>query len=299
MLGVITLVDAYRMGVPRVKLSDIIECMERELLRPDIENMLKGELPERYTHALDVCDALSAVSGIAENAELKERLLAYIDALYPRLFDENGILSEKSVYYEGDRYTYSFRIGALMERRIEAAGGRAALLALLDSFFGFGGDSIKPLTYLGADDEINSKKYHRFEGFNNECDMESLYSYVYLDRQDRLSEINRECVLRSFGSSRSGLPGNNDSGGLSSHFVFSTLGIYPAAGSGEFLIGSPHINRGRISLATGNVLIINSHRDSPDAQCTYHATFNGEEIIGYRLHMEKLMQGGVLDIYMR
>ena len=52
----------------------------------------------------------------------------------------------------------------------------------------------------------------------------------------------RSCTRRCTGSSapgRGGLPGNDDSGGLSSWYVWASLGLFPVAGQSLFLVNAP------------------------------------------------------------
>lgn len=298
MLGVLSLCDAYHMGVESAKVDVIEECVERELAREDYASFLKDGIFERYTHILDVTDACLDVADITTNSELKSRLLN-LAQFWRNAYAGDGLMSDDSKYYEGDRYTYSFRIQKNMEERVALAGGKERFSSMLDSFFGFNGESVKQLTYIGANKEISQSKYHRFEGFNNECDMETPYAYIYVDRHDRLCEIVHECVRRSFGSGTGGLPGNNDSGGLSSLFVWNVLGIFPISGSGEFVIGAPQIDRADIELATGKTLSIRVNRKAKQQIYVECVEWNGAVIQNYRISMRELMRGGVLQFYMK
>ena len=298
MLGIYTLCDAYHMGYKEVTTDLIDECIERELQRNDYISFLKNGYFDRYTHILDVTDACLDVADITENQELKSKLLRLAEA-WVNAYSKDGFMSEKSPYYEGDRYTYSFRIQKNMGNRVELAGGKEKFADMLDSFFGFGKAGVKQLTYLGADKEISQCNYHRFEGFNNECDMETPYAYIYADRHERLCEILHECVNRSFGVGISGLPGNNDSGGLTSLFIWNAIGIFPVSGSGEFLIGSPSIDKAEIDLASGNALEIVVNRENKDQIYVEKVIFNGKVIKGYKISMHDVMCGGVLEFYMK
>ncbi len=298
MLGVLSLCDAYHMGVDGAAIDVIEECVERELAREDYASFLKDGCFERYTHILDVTDACLDVADITADPALKSRLQELAQS-WRNAYADDGLMSDASKYYEGDRYTYSFRIQKNMEERVAFAGGKERFASLLDSFFGFDGESVKQLTYLGADKEIAQNEYHRFEGFNNECDMETPYAYIYADRHDRLCEIIHECVRRSFGTGTGGLPGNNDSGGLSSLFVWNVLGIFPISGSGEFLIGAPQIDGADIELATGKTLHICVTRKNERQIYVDRVEWNGEMIRNYRISMHDLMQGGLLRFYMK
>jgi putative alpha-1,2-mannosidase len=298
MLGILSLCDAYHTGVGDITVEEIEECIERELARKDYERFLREGYFDRYTHILDVTDACLCVADITKNDLLKERLLK-LAACWTNAYAEDGLMSKDSKYYEGDRYTYSFRIQKNMPERVEFAGGKTRFASMLDDFFGFGGESVKQLTYVGAGREIEEKHYHRFEGFNNECDMETPYAYIYADRHDRLCEIVKECVSRSFGFGRSGLPGNNDSGGLSSAFIWNALGIFPVSGSGEFLIGAPQVDLAEIYLSGGNTLKIELHRQNGNQIYVDSVFFNGQRVEGYKIRTKDLMRGGVLQFFMK
>ncbi len=298
MLGVLSLCDAYHMGIDNITVADIEECIERELAREDYDRFLKEGYFDRYTHILDVTDACLCVAEIAENVSLKDRLRQLAE-YWTNAYGQDGLMSEASPYYEGDRYTYSFRLQKNMTERVELAGGKERFASMLDRFFGFGGESVKQLTYPGAGAEIAQKQYHRFEGFNNESDMEAPYAYIYAGRHDRLCEIVHECVSRSFGLGRGGLPGNNDSGGLSSMFIWNTLGIFPVSGSGDFLIGAPQIDGADITLSTGKTLRIRVERQSKQQIYVDRVEWNREVIRDDRILMKDLAQGGVLAFYMK
>ena len=296
MLGVLSLCDAYYMGCASAE--QIEECIVRELEREDYQTFLESGFFERYTHILDATDACLCAADIVKNEETRAKLLRLAE-YWRNAYDADGLMSEKSLYYEGDRYTYSFRIQRNMDERVALVGGKEKFAAMLDSFFGFGEKSVKQLTHLGADEEIERCSYHRFEGFNNECDMEAPYAYIYADRHDRLCEILHECVHRSFGLGKSGLPGNNDSGGLSSLFVWNALGIFPVSGSGMFLIGSPQIEGAELDLSNGKALRIRVNRANKKQIYVDRVMWNGALVPDYKLTAKELMSGGLLEFDMK
>ena len=300
MLGVLTLCDAHALGVRGADASLIGECILRELGRTEYADFLKGGLFERYTHVLDTCDACRAAARIVPDSKLRKQLLTTAER-WRGAYGTDGLLSDASPYYEGDRYTYSFRLQGDMEGRVALSGGKARFAEQLDQFFGFGQKSLRQITHVGAEGELKRATHHRFEGFNNECDMETPYSYIFADRHDRLCEIVRECVSRSFGLGRSGLPGNNDSGGLSSLFVWNALGLFPASGRGELLIGAPQMRSSVLHLANGHRLFIRTVLPEGTEQIPVYVgrvTWNGVPIEGWRLPMDEAMLGGELVFYM-
>jgi len=299
MFGIITLCDAFHFGVNNINSEIIDECIKRELKRDDFKQFSESGIFERYTHILDTTDACLDAACITQDEDLKNKLLALAENWINAYNKKDGLMSEKSPYYEGDRYTYSFRLQKNMDDRIELAGGKEKFEGMLDDFFGFGKESLRQLTYIGADKDIENSAYHRFEGFNNECDMETPYAYIYTGNHDRLCDIVSAMINQSFTGGKGGLPGNNDSGGLSSCFIWNFLGIFPVAGQGEFLIGKPHVEEALIKLFNGNELKISVKNYSYKAQYVKKAEFNGEEISGYRIKANRLLKGGNLIFYMK
>lgn len=301
MLGILSLCDAYHSGIPAVTKEMITECVKRELAREDFKSFLEDGVFERYTHIIDTTDACFAAAEIVEDEALKAQLLELAQN-WRNAYDEDGLMSTKSEYYEGDRYTYSFRLQKNMDERIEAAGGRERFLQLLDGFFGFDGESIVQIHDRPDAAKLLAEimdRYHRFEGFNNECDMETPYAYVLAGRQDKTCDIVHEGVTKSFGLGKGGLPGNNDSGGLSSCFVWNALGLFPASGRGEVLLGSPHFEKAVIKLSSGKQLEIQAVNVSSDRYHVEKAEFNGKPVADFRIPMPDLMQGGKLVVWMQ
>lgn len=299
MLGIFALLDAYYSGWSEGDSSLIDECIGRELSREDFKVFLETGFFERATHILDTTDACLNVAAITEDKALRKTLLKLAENWKNAYDKEDGLMSRDSRYYEGDRYTYSFRLQANMEERIQLAGGKERFVKMLDSFFGFGKERSKPLNGVGAGEEAEKAYYNRFEGFNNECDMEAPYAYIYADRNDRTCEIVHASITDSFLSGSGGLPGNNDSGGLSSCYVWNVLGIFPVAGKGEFLIGAPHIKKAELSLSSGNRLEIEVNGLSKNRYIVSSAEFNGNKVENFIIKTADLMKGGRLVFNMK
>ena len=223
---------------------------------------------------------MAAALGYAEDAEKLETLSRH----WKNAFDPaTGLLRQDSDYYEGNHWNYSFRPMHDMAGRIALAGGMEAFEALLDRFFGF------------TDPEDVSG---RFEGFNNETDMETPYAYCYIGRQDKLAQILRAADRYMFrtaaGSTGSGgIPGNNDSGGTSSCYVWNCLGLFPVSGQDRMFIGMPKFACVMLALANGKTLVI---RREGTGEYPVSASLNGAECPGLMLAASRMMEGGELVI---
>ena len=163
--------------------------------------------------------------------------------------------------------------------------------------FGFNGGKIaqihEPNAFEAIKDLLN--ECHRFEAFNNEPDMEAPYSYIFTNHHERLCEILDACISDSFGTGRGGLPGNNDSGGLSSCFAWNLLGVFPVSGQNLILLGKPFADRADIKLSNNKKIEIIKHGDGATVK---KVLFRGVEVFGYRITATGFMDGGVIEFFM-
>lgn len=177
---------------------------------------------------------------------------------------ETGLLDADSDYYEGENWNYSFRFLHDMVGRINLAGGEKRFTELLDLFFGFR-------------DPEPGREVHHFEGLNNEPDMESPYAYLYVGLHDRTAEIVRSVMRYQFTTGKGGLPGNEDSGGLSSWYVWNAIGLFPATGLPYMLIGSPAFARATLRIHGGK-FTMTALNQAPDHYYVQRAWLNGNPL---------------------
>ena len=163
----------------------------------------KNHVVHPLSHTLDIAYAHWCVAQMAKRQgdEKIYNTCFPLSRHWPNAFDsKTGILRIDSDYYEGENWNYSFRFLHDMVGRIKLAGGEERYLGLLDLFFGFR-------------EPESGQEVHRFEGLNNEPDMETPYAYLYVGRHDRTAKIVRSVMRYQFTNGRGGLPGNDDSGG--------------------------------------------------------------------------------------
>ncbi len=225
------------------------------------------QVVQPLSHTLDLACAHFAIAQMAKRIgyqHIYDQSLPLLRA-WPNAFDENtGLLREDSDYYEGENWNYSFRLLHDMVGRIKLAGGEEAFLDLLDRFFGF--RKARP-----------GETVHHFEGLNNEPDMEAPYSYHYVGRPDRTAEVVRNVIRYQFTTGRGGLPGNDDSGGLSSWLVWSMMGLFPVTGMPVMLICSPVFPRVALKLPGGE-FVVQTRNHHADHYYVQRAWLNGREL---------------------
>ncbi|MBO9553601.1 glycoside hydrolase domain-containing protein [Cellulomonas sp.] len=245
------LADLCRLGLPGMDWDWALVHMHNDLRRTYGEDFLLRGLAHPISHTLDLAYGYWCTSVVA--AAVGDRTLvdqfAPLAAQWRNAFDPGSGLLRDSTFYEGGVWNYSFRLLHDMAGRIDLAGGDDAFTAMLDRFFGFGADAVKqPGVRPSVEEMAAGYALNRFEGLNNEPDMEAPWAYMYAGRPDRTAEVVHDVVQQQFGTGRGGLPGNDDSGGLSSWYVWASLGLFPVAGQGLFLLNAPAWRESRLDV---------------------------------------------------
>lgn len=285
MLAEHSIVDAYFRGVDfdakaavDLMLADTFEYNRFDEYAKDVDGA------KHKAFLIDITDACAACAKMARetgNAEAAERFDA-VAALWVNAFDkETGLLKDGEKFYEGTKWNYSFRLMHDMPARMALAGGMAEFSELADRFFGF----------KNPEDDTACC----FEGFNNETDMESPYVYHFADRHDRLSEVIDGALTYMFTTGRGGVPGNNDSGGLCSCYIWNAVGLFPVSGQDLMIVGSPRARETRFALANGRSFVVRKHGKGIYVKA---ARLNGKPLENLSFSARDMMRGGELALDM-
>ncbi|MBQ9552183.1 MAG: glycoside hydrolase family 92 protein [Clostridia bacterium] len=301
MLAEYVLLTAYRYGV-KMDADRLLRCIETDIFADNKKDFTVDGVCQSHTWMLDMADGCGLTAQLARERgrdALAERLEPLAQQWKMCYSEETGLLKADSSYYEGTLYNYSFRQMLDMDERITLAGGKERFVELLDRFFGYGQPDVTlPTDPTDYEPVAEGIKLGRFEGFNNESDTEAPFSYIYADRHDRTCEIIRSGMKYMFTTGKGGLPGNNDTGALSSYYCCMALGLFPVAGRDLFLLGSPFVKRAEIDLFNGSRLIVETDVVSDEAIYVKAAAFNDEPIDGYRIKASELLRGGTLQFCM-
>ncbi|MGB0369974.1 MAG: glycoside hydrolase domain-containing protein [Opitutales bacterium] len=227
----VVLADAYRTGVPGIDWPRILKQADAFAAQERVQEVINtgriAGLP--YSHTLDVTSAFAGIcfiaKGIGDSATFEK--YAPMRELWKKAYDPSTGLLKDEKYYEGTKWNYSFRPHYGMAERVELAGGKAAFTKLLETFMGFEDVAAGIVNTNPGSEFKRLKREERFEGLNNECDMEAPYAYRWTNKPEREQEVIEGVLRYQFGTGPHGLPGNNDSGGTSSWYVLSALGEYP------------------------------------------------------------------------
>jgi putative alpha-1,2-mannosidase len=304
------LADARALGRANLDWSWALVHMVDDLHRLYGEDFYEHGLVHPITHTLDLAYAHHCTAQVAR--ALNDRRLA--DDLdvrgrqWSNAFDPDTGLLRDSDFYEGGRWNYSFRLMHDMAARIDLAGGDDDFIQMLDRFFGFGAE---PVTQPGRRPKpaemAAGYALNRFEGLNNEADMEAPWAYHYAGRPDRTAEVVHAALTWQFGTGPGGLPGNDDSGGLSSWYVWASLGLFPVAGQNMFLVNAPAFAGAVVHGGDWEFVIETSgHRETPISvdgidhhpppQYVQSATLNGKPLHTTHLSATDVHRGGRLHL---
>jgi len=179
--------------------------------------------------------------------------------------------------YEGDIWTYSLYAPQDMRRLIEMAGGAKQFNTRMDFIFSRGHFDI-----------------------SNEPGFLMPVLYNYSGRPDKSADIVHLLLEKAFTDTRAGIPGNDDSGAMSSWMLFQTLGIFPVAGQDVYLISSPSVPDASLALAHGKTLhiIAKSFDASGLNRYVQSATLNGHELTTNWFRHREIADGGTLVLTM-
>jgi len=178
-------------------------------------------------------------------------------------------------FYEGNSWEYSFSIPHDVPELIRKTGGASAFEKRLDIFF-------------------DSKLYNvaNEPSFLTPC----LYHWIgkpYLS-SDRISSI----IKNNFNTSRAGLPGNDDSGAMSSWLAFHMMGLYPNAGQPYYLLNTPLIKETAIQLENGKIFKIKAKKMSDKNKYIKAAFLNGKPYNKAWILHDDINNGGELVLEM-
>ncbi|WP_201440903.1 glycoside hydrolase domain-containing protein [Saccharothrix sp. 6-C] len=304
------LADAHALGLGDLDWNWALAHMEADLRRLYGEDFYEHGVVHPISHTLDLAYAYHCTAGVARalnDGRLADDLAAR-SLLWTNAFDPATGLLRDSSFYEGGKWNYSFRLMHDMAGRIAMAGGDDAFVGMLDAFFGFGAPPVaQPGRRPDPAEMAVGYALNRFEGLNNEPDMEAPWSYHYAGRPDRTAEVVHAALTWQFGTGPGGLPGNDDSGGLSSWYVWASLGLFPVAGQNLFLVNAPAFARATVHLGDRDFVVeTRGHRETPISsdglkrvpppQYVQSARLNGEPLDVAHLSAATVHAGGRLQL---
>lgn len=145
-------------------------------------------------------------------------------------------------YQESNKWTASYFVPHNVNDLMNLQGGEEAFTARLQSAFDKG-----------------------LILFDNEPVFHYPYLFTWAGRPDLTVKTVRHILASAFRNTPGGLPGNDDMGSMSSWYVLSSIGLFPACpGTDEYLLSQPLFEEVRFSLGGREVVIRNTGQTSAD-----------------------------------
>lgn len=178
-------------------------------------------------------------------------------------------------FYEASSWEYSLSIPHDVPGLIEKCGGAEKFETRLDIFFDKG-----------------------FFNVNNEPSFLSPCLYHWLGKPYRSSDRIREIISRNYNDGPVGLPGNDDSGAMSSWLAFHMMGLYPNAGQDYYLINTPLLEETIFRLDNGKTFRISTQGLSDKNRYIQSVTLNGAAYPYSAIRHKDIIAGGELILKM-
>ncbi len=159
--------------------------------------------------------------------------------------------SWKEYFYEGSSWTYSYFVPHQFATLVKMSGGKEIFAAKLSH---------------GLTDSLID--------FSNEPAFLAVQSFQYAGRPDLASFWARKLAREGF--SLVGCPGNDDSGAMSSWYVFTALGFFPNAGQPIYYLTGPMWKKVSVALENGKTLRIEAPEASEENIYVQSCEVNGK-----------------------
>ena len=170
-------------------------------------------------------------------------------------FDPVASNHRRDDYCEGNSWQWSFFVPHDVVGLAESMGGKSELVSHLDSLFTL--DSKLHGDNASRDIAGTIGQY----AHGNEPGHHTIYMYDYLQQPWKTQKYVRQVMDTLYNNTPDGFCGNEDTGQMSSWYIFSAMGFYPVRhGTGEYMVGTPlftHLelnhNRGKLVILAPNV----------------------------------------------
>jgi predicted alpha-1,2-mannosidase len=134
----------------------------------------------------------------------------------------------------------------------------------------------------------------------NEPSHHIAYMYNYLGAAHKTQEKVRMIIDSMYKNRVDGLAGNDDCGQMSAWYIWSALGMYPVnPANGEYVFGSPVIDKGTITLPNGKIFSIVVKNNSKENKYINEVKLNGKVFPQLFITHQDIMKGGTLEITMK
>lgn len=213
----------------------------------------------------------------------------WIDGVDPRYMD-------RAYYTENNAYTFQWDVKHDLEGLFDLMGGRAEAEKKLDDLFRIPLAMAKFKFFTILPDATGMVGQF---AMGNEPSFHIPYIYDYLGSPWKTQKRIHHLIDNLFADTVSGIPGDEDGGGMSSFVVFSMVGFFPVTpGIPVYAIGSPFFEKTTLSLPGGKTFTVRARNFSEDNKYIQSARLNGQPLDRAWFTHEEITAGGTLELVM-
>lgn len=204
--------------------------------------------------------------------------------------------ADRAYYTENNAYTFQWDVKHDMKGLISLMGGPAKAEKLLDESFRIPLGMAKYRFWCLLPDETGMVGQF---SMGNEPSFHIPYLYDYMGCPWKTQKRIRMLLHSFFTDEYSGIPGDEDGGGMSAFVVFSMMGFFPVTpGIPVYSIGSPIFEDVTVHLSDGKSFRVLAHDNSDQNKYIQSASLNGHPLQHPWITHEDIMKGGVLEFQM-
>ncbi|MCE1198399.1 MAG: GH92 family glycosyl hydrolase [Marinilabiliales bacterium] len=197
----------------------------------------------------------------------------------------------KECYTEGNAWHYTFMVPQDLPGLIQAFGSPALFVQKLDSFFTLPYPTGNYLAGMGG---LIGQYAH-----GNQPSQHLPFLYAYAGYPEKTAERAHQILTNFYKDAPDGIIGNEDTGGMSSWFVWNAAGLFPANPvGGEYIMGSPLSDRTVIRFRDGKQFTIATTGRSDQNIYITGAILNGKRIHRAFIRHSEMVSGGTLLLEM-
>lgn len=185
-------------------------------------------------------------------------------------------------YSEGNAWQYLWYAPHDLDGLAALLGGRAELLSRLDDMFERSMEARRtpfPESYYWHGNEPDIHAPWIPSAFD---DFAAASRYVDWVRRTRYT------------AGPDGIPGNDDAGTLSAWYVFAALGVFPIAGTDDWLLAAPSVTDAEVTLAGGRTLRVTAPAAGTGATAARSIRWGAETLAHPRMTQAQVAAGGTL-----
>lgn len=173
-------------------------------------------------------------------------------------------------FYEGSSWTYSYFTPHSYDKLVALMGGKTQFASRLDF-------ALK----------------NRLIDFGNEPSFLTLRAFNHADRPDLAAYWINYALNKNY--DLSGVTGNDDSGAMSSWYIFSALGFFPNAGQDIYYLNAPLYPKSEITLGNGKKIIITAKNAGEKYIYIKSCKINGKQWNSPIFHHADIANGGLIE----